>query len=52
MFQVPQSESKRWYLSKRSLAEGSNVLIVDDFMKAGGTIKGMMSMLEEFNATC
>ncbi|MDP4085441.1 MAG: pur operon repressor [Bacillota bacterium] len=37
-------------LSKRSLAEGSNVLIVDDFMKAGGTITGMISLLEEFKA--
>jgi purine operon repressor len=37
-------------LSKRSLAEGSNVLIVDDFMKAGGTVNGMVSLLEEFNA--
>ncbi|WP_019157172.1 pur operon repressor [Robertmurraya massiliosenegalensis] len=37
-------------LSKRSLEEGSNVLIVDDFMKAGGTINGMVSLLEEFNA--
>lgn len=38
-------------LSKRSLVEGSNVLIVDDFMKAGGTMKGMVSLLEEFKAT-
>ena len=38
-------------LSKRSLAEGSNVLIVDDFMKAGGTVKGMVSLFEEFKAT-
>jgi purine operon repressor len=38
-------------LSKRSLAEGSNVLIVDDFMKAGGTINGMVNLLEEFKAT-
>ncbi|MDQ0202122.1 pur operon repressor [Neobacillus ginsengisoli] len=37
-------------LSKRSLAQGSRVLIVDDFMKAGGTIMGMISLLEEFNA--
>ena len=37
-------------LSKRSLAEGSNVLIVDDFMKAGGTVNGMISMLYEFKA--
>ncbi|MBD7939334.1 MULTISPECIES: pur operon repressor [Cytobacillus] len=38
-------------LSKRSLEEGSKVLIVDDFMKAGGTINGMISMLDEFKAT-
>jgi purine operon repressor len=38
-------------LSKRSLEEGSNVLIVDDFMKAGGTVNGMISLLEEFNAS-
>ncbi|HJV31112.1 MAG TPA: pur operon repressor [Bacillales bacterium] len=37
-------------LSKRSLAEGSKVLIVDDFMKAGGTVMGMISLLEEFKA--
>lgn len=38
-------------LSKRSLKEGSNVLVVDDFMKGGGTVNGMKSMIEEFNAT-
>lgn len=37
-------------LSKRSLQEGSNVLIVDDFMKAGGTVNGMINMLSEFKA--
>lgn len=37
-------------LSKRSLAHGSRVLIVDDFMKAGGTVNGMISLLEEFEA--
>ncbi|GAA0467256.1 pur operon repressor [Alkalibacillus silvisoli] len=38
-------------LAKRSIPEGSNVLLVDDFMKAGGTIKGMENLMEEFNAT-
>lgn len=38
-------------LSKRSLAEGSHVLIVDDFMKAGGTINGMVNLVEEFKAS-
>ncbi|WP_318506393.1 pur operon repressor [Bacillus sp. T3] len=37
-------------LSKRSLAEGTKVLIVDDFMKAGGTVNGMKSLLAEFKA--
>ncbi|WNS77499.1 pur operon repressor [Bacillus sp. DTU_2020_1000418_1_SI_GHA_SEK_038] len=37
-------------LSKRSLAEGSRVLIVDDFLRGGGTVNGMVSMLEEFKA--
>ncbi|MCY7531349.1 pur operon repressor [Bacillus altitudinis] len=37
-------------LAKRSLDKGSNVLIIDDFMKAGGTINGMMNLLDEFNA--
>ncbi|MBY8914744.1 pur operon repressor [Bacillus sp. YC2] len=37
-------------LAKRSLKTGSNVLIIDDFMKAGGTINGMINLLDEFNA--
>lgn len=37
-------------LSKRSLSEGSRVLVIDDFMKAGGTVFGMMKLLEEFRA--
>jgi purine operon repressor len=37
-------------LSKRSIPQGAKVLIVDDFMKAGGTVIGMISLLEEFKA--
>ncbi|WP_062350081.1 pur operon repressor [Bacillus kwashiorkori] len=37
-------------LARKSLKEGSKVLIVDDFMKAGGTVNGMISLLEEFRA--
>ncbi|ATH93985.1 purine operon repressor [Bacillus glycinifermentans] len=37
-------------LAKRSLKSGSHVLIIDDFMKAGGTINGMINLLDEFNA--
>ncbi|WP_339060699.1 pur operon repressor [Tepidibacillus marianensis] len=36
-------------LAKRSIKEGANVLIIDDFMKAGGTVKGMIDLLKEFN---
>src|SRR5699024_8611628 len=37
-------------LPKRSLQEGANVCIVDDFMEAGGRITGMKSLLDECNA--
>ncbi|MEF2247628.1 MULTISPECIES: pur operon repressor [unclassified Paenibacillus] len=37
-------------LARRALKEQSRVLIIDDFMKAGGTIQGMMDLLFEFNA--
>lgn len=37
-------------LARRSLKSGSNVLIIDDFMKAGGTAKGMIDLLKEFEA--
>ncbi|WP_017470346.1 pur operon repressor [Amphibacillus jilinensis] len=37
-------------LTKRSLAQGSTVCIIDDFMKAGGTIDGMKNLLKEFDA--
>ncbi|REK69215.1 pur operon repressor [Paenibacillus paeoniae] len=38
-------------LARRALKEHSHVLIIDDFMKAGGTIQGMMDLLYEFKAT-
>lgn len=41
---------KQLSLAKRSLPEGSRVLIIDDFMRAGGTVKGMQELLKEFDA--
>ena len=38
-------------LSKRTLPENSNVLVVDDFMRAGGSINGVMNLMNEFKAT-
>ncbi|HEY8343119.1 MAG TPA: pur operon repressor [Calditerricola sp.] len=37
-------------LSRRALTESARVLIIDDFMKAGGTIRGMIDLLREFQA--
>src|SRR5699024_9912560 len=34
-------------LPKRFLQQGMNVCIIDDFMKAGGTVSGMTSLLED-----
>ncbi|MDB5083618.1 MAG: pur operon repressor [Bacilli bacterium] len=38
-------------LSRRSLPEHARVLVLDDFMKAGGTAKAMIDMMKEFDAT-
>ena len=40
---------KKMELSKWSLQPKSKVLIVDDFLRNGGTINGLLSVLEEFN---
>lgn len=37
-------------LPTRSLQKGSHVLIVDDFMKAGGTLTGMQELVKEFDS--
>lgn len=37
-------------LPRRSLAVGTRVLLVDDFLKAGGTARGLMDLMDEFGA--
>ncbi|HHV63753.1 MAG TPA: pur operon repressor [Peptococcaceae bacterium] len=37
-------------LARRALASGKKVLIIDDFIKAGGTAKGIISLMKEFEA--
>ena len=37
-------------LSKRALKPGTRAIIIDDFMRGGGSIKGMEDMLKEFEA--
>lgn len=38
-------------ISKRAIRNGSKVVIIDDFMKAGGTARGIMDMMKEFEAS-
>lgn len=37
-------------LARRALATNSKVIIIDDFMKAGGTARGMVDLMKEFKA--
>ncbi len=38
------------YVSKKAVKSGSNVLIIDDFMRAGGTAKGMVELVHELES--
>lgn len=38
-------------LPRRSIQSGQKALIVDDFLKAGGTAKGMEDLMKEFNCS-
>jgi purine operon repressor len=38
-------------LPRRSIPSGAKVLIIDDFMKAGGTARGMVDLAQEVGAT-
>jgi len=37
-------------LSRRAVAAGARVLVIDDFMKAGGTARGLVDLMGEFDA--
>ena len=37
-------------LARRAVRPGQRALIIDDFMKGGGTLKGMVDMMSEFQA--
>ncbi len=37
-------------LPRRSIKKGAKVILVDDFMRAGGTLKGMEDLMKEFEA--
>ena len=38
-------------LSRRAVRENQRALIVDDFLRGGGTAKGMVDLMSEFNVT-
>jgi purine operon repressor len=38
-------------LSRKALRNGSKCIFVDDFMKAGGTVTGIINLLREFDST-
>lgn len=38
-------------LARRAVKEGQRALIIDDFVKGGGTLQGMVDMMAEFKAT-
>ena len=38
-------------LARRSVKEGTRALIIDDFLKGGGTAKGMVDLMREFSVT-
>ncbi|MGB9866611.1 MAG: pur operon repressor [Bacillota bacterium] len=42
---------QRMSLPKMALQSGTRVLIVDDFLKGGGTVRGMSQLCAEFGAT-
>lgn len=37
-------------LPRRALKQGAKVILIDDFMRAGGTLKGMEDLMKEFDA--
>lgn len=39
-------------LARRSIGQNRKAIILDDFMKAGGTTKGMINLLHEFHSQC
>lgn len=44
-----QKRIEKMVLSKRSLPANSNVLIVDDFLRGGGSAAGLRSLIKEFD---
>ena len=44
-------EMKTMSLAKRSVVDAQRALIIDDFTKDGGTVRGMVELMQEFDVT-
>lgn len=45
------SEGRQMTVSKKMIRPGQRALVIDDFMRNGGTLKGIMEMMKEFSVT-
>lgn len=45
-----KGDLKTMYVPKRAIRPNSNVLIIDAFLRGGGTVKGMEDLVQEFDA--
>jgi len=50
-YQAARGEIRTMFMGTRNLPRGSRVLIIDDFMRGGSTVSGMMAVAKEFGAT-
>lgn len=46
-----KTEGRQMMVSKKMIKPGQRALVLDDFMRNGGTIKGICEMMKEFSAT-
>ena len=49
-FSGSSGKIQKMSMAKRATLSGSKALVIDDFMRAGGSIKGIVELLDEFDA--
>ena len=50
-FSASDGRLQKMTMSKRAIKSNSKVLVIDDFMRAGGSIVGIRNMIEEFDSS-
>ncbi|XVG94858.1 pur operon repressor [Eubacteriales bacterium KG127] len=48
-FTGPDQRVQKMSIAKRAVTEGASAIVIDDFMRGGGSIKGIWEILDEFN---